>query len=362
MKKEIFKIALLLTCAIFSSCTAKGLNKEKETKVMKGKAELYLAGGCFWGTEHFLKQINGVIETEAGYANGNTKNPIYKDVCTDQTGFAEAVKVVYDPSVLPLSMLLQLYFKTIDPTSINRQGNDVGSQYRTGIYYTDGANLPVITAEIAKLRQLYSEHIAVEVKPLKNFYNAEDYHQDYLDKNPNGYCHIPKSMFDVAREANKHDGEKKEYTRPDDNALKSKLTRLQYEVTQNAATEAPYQNEFYNEFREGIYVDITTGEPLFLSTDKFDSGCGWPAFSKPIDQHLISEKHDSSHGMERTEVRSKNGNAHLGHVFNDGPKERGGLRYCINSASLRFIPKADMEKEGYGKCIQLIVPAKNIHR
>jgi peptide methionine sulfoxide reductase msrA/msrB len=361
MKNIMDRIILLLVCAMLTSCIAKGQNNGKEVRKMKEKAELYLAGGCFWGTEHFLKQINGVVETEVGYANGNTENPTYQEVCTDRTGFAETVKVVYDPSVLPLSMLLQLYFRTIDPTSIDRQGNDVGSQYRTGIYYTDGADVPIITAEIAKLGRQYSEYIAVEVKPLKNFYNAEDYHQDYLDKNPNGYCHITRSMFDVAREANKYGQEKREYVKPDDNTLKNKLTRLQYEVTQNAATEAPYQNEYDNEFREGIYVDVTTGEPLFLSTDKFDSGCGWPAFSKPIDNHLISEKHDSSHGMERTEVRSKNGNAHLGHVFNDGPKDKGGLRYCINSASLRFIPKAEMEKEGYGKYIQLIVPAEKAH-
>jgi methionine-R-sulfoxide reductase len=162
----------------------------------------------------------------------------------------------------------------------------------------------------------------------------------------------------MARTANKQQADKQAYAKADLQQLKAKLTPLQYEVTQNAATERPYQNEYYDEFREGIYVDITTGEPLFLSTDKFESGCGWPAFSKPIDNHLLAEKHDTSHGMDRTEVRSAIGGAHLGHVFNDGPKESGGLRYCINSASLRFIPKAEMQKEGYGAYIKLIEPAK----
>lgn len=323
---------------------------------MKQQAELYLAGGCFWGTEQFLRQIDGVVETEVGYANGRGTDPTYEEVCTDTTGFAETVHVVYDPRRLSLSLLLQLYFQTIDPTTLNRQGGDVGTQYRTGIYYTDEADVPMIRGEMDKLRKQYDRAVMIEVLPLKNFYRAEDYHQDYLEKNPGGYCHIPQALFEMARQANRPATAVRHYAKKGDDELRKQLTDLQYEVTQHGATERPYQNEYNAEFRPGIYVDVTTGEPLFLSTDKFESGCGWPAFSKPIDRHLLEEKYDSSHGMHRTEVRSAVGNAHLGHVFDDGPRESGGLRYCINSASLRFVPKEHMEREGYGDYIRLIEP------
>lgn len=317
---------------------------------MEKQSEIYLAGGCFWGTEHFLKQIRGVESTEAGYANGNTKNPTYEEVCHNNTGFAETVKVVYNPQEVSLGLLLDLYFKTIDPTSINRQGNDKGSQYRTGIYYTDPTDLPVIRNSISALEKNYTKPIVVEVEPLKNFYKAEGYHQDYLDKHPGGYCHINPQLFELARRANA----KTTYKKKDDATLRSILSPEQYAVTQKSATEPAFHNEYWKEKREGIYVDVTTGEPLFISTDKFDSGCGWPSFSKPIDKNLIEEKLDASHGMLRMEVRSKTGDAHLGHVFTDGPKDKGGLRYCINSASLRFIPKEKMKAEGYGSYLPLL--------
>ena len=178
-----------------------------------------------------------------------------------------------------------------------------------------------------------------------------------MDKNPGGYCHVAPSLFAEARKANA-DTTQRKYERPSTDTLKSKLTEIQYQVTQNAATERPFTNEYDHELRPGIYVDITTGEPLFLSTDKFDSGCGWPAFSKPIDAHLLKNIKDTSHGMQRIEVRSNKGNAHLGHVFNDGPKEKGGLRYCINSASLRCVPQAEMEKQGYGAYLPLLETPK----
>lgn len=187
---------------------------------------------------------------------------------------------------------------------------------------------------------------------MTNFYPAENYHQDYLDKNPNGYCHINPALFEMARKANAP--KSKVYQEPDDTVLRQQLSAEQYAVTQKNATEPAFRNEYWDEYRPGIYVDITTGEPLFVSTDKFDSGCGWPSFSQPIQKDLITEKKDTSYGMTRTEVRSKTGNAHLGHVFTDGPKEKGGLRYCINSASLRFIPKEKMKEEGYGEYLPLI--------
>lgn len=317
---------------------------------MEKQSEIYLAGGCFWGTEHFMKQVRGVESTEAGYANGNTKNPTYEEVCHNNTGFAETVKVVYNPQEVSLGLLLDLYFKTIDPTSIDRQGNDRGPQYRTGIYYTDPADLPVIRNSISALEKNYTKPIVVEVEPLKNFYKAEGYHQDYLDKHPGGYCHINPQLFELARRANA----KTNYKKKDDATLRSVLSPEQYAVTQKNATEPAFHNEYWKEKREGIYVDVTTGEPLFVSTDKFDSGCGWPSFSKPIDKNLIEEKLDASHGMLRMEVRSKTGDAHLGHVFTDGPKDKGGLRYCINSASLRFIPKEKMKAEGYGAYLPLL--------
>lgn len=328
------------------------VNAEKEAeKANSGTANLYFAGGCFWGTEHFFKQIRGVISTEVGYANGRLQHaPSYEEVCSGNTGFAETVKIVYNPQVVDLKLLLELYFKTIDPTSLNKQGNDVGDQYRTGIYYTDAGVKTTIDEAIAALAKNYKKPIVVEVSPLKNFYQAEEYHQDYLDKNPRGYCHIPTKLFEVARKANP---EPIKFKKPTEAELRSRLTKEQYAVTQQNATETPFANEYWDEQREGIYVDITTGEPLFSSLDKFQSGCGWPSFAKPIDKKLIAEKEDKSYHMTRTEVRSKLGDAHLGHVFDDGPKQLGGLRYCINSASLRFIPKEDMEKEGYGEYLVL---------
>lgn len=315
------------------------------------KKEIYLAGGCFWGTEKYLENIPGVLSTEVGYANGNTENPTYKEVCYNNTGYAETVKVEYDDAVIGLPYILQLYYDVINPVSVNLQGGDVGSQYRTGIYFTDDRDEAVIRDSINELQKKYKEKIAIEERPLDNYYRAEEYHQKYLDKNPGGYCHIGADKFEKAGKA--VDTSRK-YVKKSLDELKKSLSETQFEVTQNSATEPPFRNEYYDEFKEGIYVDITTGEPLFLSTDKFESGCGWPSFSKPIDQALITSVSDRSHGLLRTEVRSRNGDAHLGHVFEDGPEDRGGLRYCINSASLKFIPREKMEQEGYGDYLKLL--------
>lgn len=338
--------------------TEKIKTKQRMEKVQDNRSlrTIYLAGGCFWGTEHFMKQIRGVTGTRTGYANSIVERPSYQQVCTGETKAAETVEVQYDNSQLSLELLLDLFFKTIDPTSINQQGNDKGTQYRTGIYYTDEADRAIAEKKLEELSRQYSEKIAVELKPLENFYEAEAYHQDYLGINPGGYCHINPELFILAREANPLP-DKKDFLKPEPGQLRQILTPMQYAVTQENFTEPPFDNEYWSEDRPGIYVDITTGQPLFLSTDKFDSGCGWPSFSQPIDKNLIAEKTDLSHQMKRIEVRSALGDAHLGHVFNDGPKEKGGLRYCINSASLRFIPLYQMKAEGYGAYIPLLEKA-----
>lgn len=302
--------------------------------------KIYLAGGCFWGVEKYLSLFSGVLKTKAGYSNGNSENPTYEQVCSHLTGHAETVEVTYNSNCISLNTLLDKFYQVIDPTSINRQGNDAGIQYRTGIYYIDQEDLSTIQASLEKLQKMYSNPLAIEVEPLQGFYPAEDYHQNYLDKNPGGYCHIsPATLKEAERE-------KKEY-------LKSHLSDLQYQVTQESATEPPFHNEYYNEEKDGIYVDITTGEPLFTSKDKFESGCGWPSFTKPIEESKLTKQIDQSHGMIRTEVRNHSNQSHLGHVFSDGPQEYGGLRYCINSAALKFISINDMEKEGYGQYLYL---------
>lgn len=317
--------------------------------------EIYYAGGCFWGVEAYFSQIPGVYDVTVGYANGSTENPTYEEVCSHTTGHAETVHVRYDPNRVSLQTLTEHFFKIINPLSVNQQGNDVGDQYRTGIYYTEEGDLETLKRVMQAEQEKYTSPLAVELLPLTCYYLAEEYHQDYLVKNPGGYCHVDFSGLD---EFKNQSGvglvDPSAYTVPSKEELRERLTAEQYSVTQYGETELAGTGEYDDFFEPGIYVDIVTGEPLFLSTDKFESGCGWPSFSKPIDPQVIVEYTDKSYGLIRTEVRSRVGDTHLGHVFDDGPEELGGLRYCINSASLRFIAYENMEAEGYGQWKDLV--------
>jgi peptide methionine sulfoxide reductase msrA/msrB len=308
--------------------------------------EIWLAGGCFWGVEAYMTRIYGVYDVTSGYANGDTENPTYEEVSYKHTGHAETVHVLYDPERVDLTTLLTYYFKIINPTVLNQQGNDRGEQYRTGIYYMEDTDKAVIEQVMAKEQEKYEDPIVTEFEKLDNFTLAEEYHQDYLEKNPDGYCHIEFDSLEDQSVPIVIDPMM--YPKPSDEVLKTTLTEAQYMVTQSGDTEAAFSNEYWDTFEPGIYVDIATGEPLFSSADKYESGCGWPSFTKPIVPEVIVTYDDTSFNMLRTEVRSRSGNSHLGHVFDDGPTDKGGLRYCINSASITFIPFADMKAAGYG--------------
>lgn len=311
---------------------------------------IYLAGGCFWGLEKLMKSIPGVIKATSGYANGSCEAEAdYKTVCTGKTGFRETVRVEYDPRAVSLDALLLAYFYVIDPTVKNRQGNDRGTQYQTGIYYTNDADRETVE-RIAAIEAGRSKVFAVEIEPLRNFFPAEEYHQDYLGKNPGGYCHIPAGEIKMFSRLRIDPGD---YKKPAEEVIRDRLDALKYQVTRRNATERPFANEYWDAFEKGIYVDVVTGEPLFSSRDKFESGCGWPAFSAPIEEPVVVKREDYSHGMFRTEVRSRAGDSHLGHVFENDPDSPNGVRYCINSASLRFIPYEDMESEGYGYLLDI---------
>ena len=345
-------IALLLAALLLSAAAPAEEAMMKETKEAMRNNEnvIYLAGGCFWGLEKLMQSIPGVTDAVSGYANGTGEaDANYRTVVGGKTGFRETVKVTYDPERVSLDALLLAYFYVIDPTVENRQGNDVGSQYQTGVYYVDDESKETVE-RIAALERGRRTKFVVEIGPLVNFFPAEEYHQNYLDKNPGGYCHIPRAEIELFSRLRIDPGD---YRKPAAEAIRDRLTDEQYRVTQEGATESPFRNEFWDQFEKGIYVDVVTGEPLFSSTDKFESGCGWPAFSKPIEEPAVVELPDDSHGMHRTEVRSRAGDSHLGHVFTGDRESPNGVRYCINSASLRFIPYEKMEQEGYGELLNL---------
>lgn len=302
------------------------------------------AGGCFWCMVKPFDSYDGVKSVVVGYTGGNVVNPTYEQVCSTETGHYEAVEITYDEEVVKYIELVEAFFMSIDPTDEGGQFNDRGRSYETAVFYVDDEQKKVAEEYKLELNEsgIFNKPIVVKILKAKEFYPAEEYHQDYYKKNPFRYkaYYSGSGRKKFIEESWKLSDKKKK-------ELKERLTPLQYKITQENGTEPPFNNEYDAHFEEGIYVDIVTGKPLFSSKDKFNSGCGWPAFSRPINNGYVKEKADFSHGMFRTEVRSKSGNSHLGHVFTDGPEELGGLRYCINSASLKFIPKDKMKDLGY---------------
>ncbi|MCL2790894.1 MAG: peptide-methionine (S)-S-oxide reductase MsrA [Desulfobulbus sp.] len=355
-------IVLALMSVLAVDSAPAGQKGQSNGAAETGKAEVnmvnlqdvYFAGGCFWGVEEYFSRIPGVVEVTVGYANGMTDNPTYEQVCSGTTGHAETVHVRYDPQTVSLKTLAAQFFEIIDPISVNRQGNDVGSQYRSGIYFSNAADHAILASVMAEEQKRYDQPLAVELMPLRAYYLAEAYHQDYLKKNPGGYCHINFASLKDLRTEKKTLVDPGKYAKPTDAALKKILTPQAYYVTQEAGTERAFSGQFWNHREPGLYVDIVTGEPLFSSADKFDSACGWPSFSKPVEPEVVTGHVDASHGMQRVEVKSRVGASHLGHVFNDGPEDRGGLRYCINSAAIRFVPYEEMDRQGYGELKHLV--------
>lgn len=360
--KRIISILITITviwgCSDINSEVKKNhdISTQKNIKSVSGQTETAtLAGGCFWCVEAPFEKVDGVVKVVSGYAGGEKVNPSYKEVASGATNYLESVQVYYDPAVISYYEILDIYWKLFDPTDEGGSFYDRGQQYTSAIFYHNEKQKLIAEESIIELNRngIFDKPVVTKVKPFKNFYEAEEYHQDFYKKNPGRYNSYREGSGRDDFIESVWNNELRKFKKPDNEEIKKKLSKKQYEVTQECATENAFNNEYWDNKKAGIYVDIVTGEPLFSSKDKFDSGSGWPSFTKPVDPQAVTKNLDTSYNMNRVEVKSKIGKSHLGHVFNDGPGPTG-LRYCINSASLKFIPKEEMEELGYGDYLWMV--------